>query len=180
MHAGLPSMFWHSTSDIVRLIIVAPIAYVALVVVLRVSGKRMLSKMSAFDLVVTIALGSTLATILLSKDVAVVEGVTVFVLLIGLQYAVAWSTARSRRFGHVIKSEPRLVFFRGRFIDEALRRENLAGSEVLAAIRKQGVGALSAVTAVILEADGTLSVITGPAGAGVLGGVANFPAGERG
>jgi hypothetical protein len=60
----------------------APLAYGVLIFFLRVSGKRMLSKMSAFDLVVTIALGSTLATILLSKDVTLAEGIAALGLLI--------------------------------------------------------------------------------------------------
>lgn len=65
------------------------LAYVALVVLLRVSGKRTLSKMNAFDLVVTVALGSTLATVLMAKDVALAEGVFAFALLIGLQLFVS-------------------------------------------------------------------------------------------
>jgi len=72
------------------------LAYVALVVFLRVSGKRTLSKMNAFDLVVTVALGSTLATVLLSKDVALAEGVLAFALLISLQFVVTWSSVRAR------------------------------------------------------------------------------------
>ena len=58
-----------------RIILVGALAYFALVLILRASGKRTLSKLNAFDLVVTVALGSTLATVLLSKDVALAEGV---------------------------------------------------------------------------------------------------------
>ena len=50
--------------------------------------------MSAFDLVVTIALGSTLATILLSKEVALADGVLALGLLVGLQYGLAFMAAR--------------------------------------------------------------------------------------
>jgi uncharacterized membrane protein YcaP (DUF421 family) len=50
-----------------------------------VSGKRTLSKLDAFDLIVTVALGSTLATVLLSRDVALAEGIVAFALLVGLQ-----------------------------------------------------------------------------------------------
>ena len=49
-----------------------------LVIFLRLSGKRTLSKMNAFDLVVTVALGSTLATVLLTKDVALADGALAF------------------------------------------------------------------------------------------------------
>ena len=82
-------MFFDSWAELGRVTVVSVCAYAALVLLLRVSGKRTLSKMNAFDLVVTVALGSTFATVLLSKDVALAEGVLAFALLISLQFAVA-------------------------------------------------------------------------------------------
>lgn len=70
-----------------RLLVVGPVAYVSLVLLLRVNGKRTLAKSNAFDLVVTVALGSTLATVLLSSTVSIAEGVLGMMLLVGLQYA---------------------------------------------------------------------------------------------
>ena len=93
--------------------------------VLRITGKRTLSKMNAFDLVVTVALGSTLATILLSKDVALAEGVTAFLLLAGAQYAVTWTSLRSSRFRRWIKAEPRALLRDGQMIADALRAERV-------------------------------------------------------
>ena len=98
-----------------RVVIVGTLAYVALVLLLRVSGKRTLSKMNAFDFIVTVALGSTLATVLLSKDVALAEGITAFALLIGLQYGITWLSVRSRRVENLVKAAPSLLFFGGNF-----------------------------------------------------------------
>ncbi len=78
-------MFFDSWQGIGRVIVVGTLAYAALITILRISGKRTLTKMNAFDLVVTMALGSTLATIVLSKDVALAEGVVAFALLAALQ-----------------------------------------------------------------------------------------------
>src|SRR5690554_5806016 len=95
-HPGMDSTnFFEDWSGLIRVIVVGTLAYATLVISLRVSGKRTLSKMNAFDLVVTVALGSTLATVILSKDVALAEGIAAFVLLIGLQYIVTWSSIRS-------------------------------------------------------------------------------------
>lgn len=154
------TMFYHDADGLVRVLVAAPLGYAALVLCLRIGGKRMLSKLSAFDLVVTIALGSTLATILLSKELALAEGFLALALLIGLQYAVAWSSARSGMVRRILKSEPALLFFQGKFLDEALRAENVPAEEVRAAIRSSGTGGLREVAAVVLEADGTLSVLT--------------------
>jgi uncharacterized membrane protein YcaP (DUF421 family) len=125
-----------------------------------VSGKRTLSKLNAFDLVVTIALGSTMATVLLSKDVALAEGVLAFALLIALQFVVAWLSVRSPAVGRLVKSEPRLLFFRGEFLRDAMRRERVTEGEVIAAIREQGVPAVDGVEAVVLETAGTFSVMS--------------------
>lgn len=84
-----------------------------MVLLLRVSGKRTLTKMNAFDLVVTVALGSTLATVLLTKSVALAEGLTAFVLLIFLQFVLTWLSVRSRAVGRLVKSEPTLLVYQG-------------------------------------------------------------------
>lgn len=155
----METIFWNGAGGLVRVAIVAPLAYMALVFILRVSGKRMLSKLSAFDLVVTIALGSTLATIVISRDVALAEGLLALALLVGLQYMVAWSASRSKRMRAIIKSQPTLLFFNGEFIDHALREENVGEDSVRAAIRDSGHMSLRDVGAVVLEADGSLSVL---------------------
>lgn len=147
----------------VRLVVVAVFAYTGLLLMLRVSGKRTLSKMNAFDLVVTIALGSTLATVLLSKDVALAEGLLAFLLLITLQWAVAILSLRSETWKRLLKGEPRLLALRGRLLDGALRTERVTPDEVLAAVRSAGYAALANVTAVVLETDGSFSVVAADA-----------------
>ncbi len=82
------SVFFSSADTLWRTLVVSLVAYLCLVVLLRVSGKRTLSKMNAFDFVVTIALGSTLATILLNKDTSLAEGVMALGLLVGLQFLI--------------------------------------------------------------------------------------------
>lgn len=152
--------FFTSWGDLARIVVVGVLAYLALVVLLRVSGKRTLSKMNAFDFVVTVALGSTLATILLSKSVALAEGVTAFAVLIALQFASTWTSVRSDRVNQLVKSEPALLVFRGQMLPEQMERSRVVESEVMAAVRGQGVPSLQAVEALVLETDGTFSVVS--------------------
>jgi uncharacterized membrane protein YcaP (DUF421 family) len=130
-----------------------------LIVFLRISGKRTLSKMNAFDLVVTVALGSTLATVLLSRSVPLAEGVLALALLICLQFVLTWASVRSRRVRDLIKSEPALLVRDGVYLEKAMRKERMTREEVDAALRESGVAALSGAAAVVLETDGSLSVI---------------------
>jgi Ca2+/Na+ antiporter len=109
------------TDDGLRILFVGIVAYAALVTFLRISGKRTLSKMNAFDLVVTVALGSTLATVVLSKDVPLAEGLLALALLIALQWVVAWGSTRSQRVSELVKSEPQILYHRGAMIEAALQ-----------------------------------------------------------
>ena len=133
-------------------------------------------------IVVTVALGSTLATVLLSKDVALSEGVTALGLLISLQYVVAWLSVRSGRVSQLVKAEPALLFYRGQFMRDAMRRERVTEEEVVAAVREQGVASLEGVEAVVLETAGTVSVLraTDREPLSALRGVVGVPPEDRG
>jgi uncharacterized membrane protein YcaP (DUF421 family) len=155
-------MFFESWFSLLRIIIVGAAAYAVLVILIRLFGKRTLSKMNAFDFVVTVALGSTLATVLLSKDVVLVEGLLALLLLCGLQFTVAYLSVRSERIEALVKSDPALLLYRGQFLDETMRRERITRSEVMAALRAQGVGDISLAEAAVLESDGSVSVVTSP------------------
>lgn len=154
-----PSALFDGVAGPLRVVVVGTAAYALLVLFLRVAGKRTLSKMNAFDFVVTVALGSTLATVLLSSDVSLVEGVTALLLLILLQFAVTWTSVRSPRVQRWIKSEPRLLLRDGRALAGAMRAERVTEDELAAAARKHGHDDLGDVAAIILETDGSLSVI---------------------
>lgn len=152
-------MIFDSIEGLLRVLLAGVLAYAALVTFLRVSGKRTLSKMNAFDLVVTVALGSTLATVLLSKDVPLLEGILGLALLIALQWIVAWGSSRSRRVNRLVKSDPRILYHRGQVLKDALKSERVAEEELVAAARSSGHADLSEVETVVLETDGTFSVI---------------------
>ncbi len=152
-------MFFNSWMFLLRTLVVGALSYTTLVILLRVSGKRTLSKMNAFDLVVTVALGSTLASALTSRDVSYSEAALAIILLVGLQYFVAWASVHSERFSRMVKSEPSLLFHNGRFLHRAMRRERVIEGEVRSAIRGQGIAALDEVHAVVLETDGTFTVL---------------------
>jgi uncharacterized membrane protein YcaP (DUF421 family) len=117
-------MLFDSGAGLRRVLLVGTFAYVALVFLLRISGKCTLTKLNAFDLVVTAALGSTLATVL-SNSVALVERVLALRLLIFLQYVIAWLSVRSPGFQRLIKAEPTLLLHRGRFLEGAMKAERI-------------------------------------------------------
>lgn len=152
-------MLFDTWTGLLRVLVSGACAYAALVAILRISGKRTLAKMNAFDFVVTVALGSTLATILLNKSVALAEGVLAFVVLVVLQYVIAALSLRFRAVEALAKSTPRALLIDGIIDDAALLAERVTREEVLAALRGSGLGDLAQAAAVVLETDGTFSVI---------------------
>jgi uncharacterized membrane protein YcaP (DUF421 family) len=152
-------MWFDSGFDLARILVVGLAAYAVLVAVPRLTGKRTLSKLNAFDLVVTVALGSTLATSFLSSEISAAEGALGLIMLVVLRYVVTWTSIRVPRVASLVKSEPTLVYHDG-FLEPALRRQRVTADEVRQAARAQGHADLDDVTAVVLETDGSFSILT--------------------
>lgn len=143
-----------------RIVLTGIGAYVSIIVILRISGKRTLAKMNAFDFIVTVALGSILATTLTSQQTPLLNGLTAFATLVLLQYVVAKLATTSERVNQMIKSTPTLLFYKGSYMKGSMRKERVLEIEVLQAIRSSGTD-FERVEAVVLETDGTFSVLTG-------------------
>lgn len=158
-YAIMDQIFFTSWDSLLRTFIICILAYFSLVMMLRISGKRTLSQMKEFDFIVTVALGSTLATVLLNKDVALADGTLALALLISLQYLLATASVRSKAFSRLISSEPTLVFFKGNFLNEALRRERVTEDEIRSVLRNDGVTSISYVEAVVMESNGKFTVV---------------------
>ncbi len=148
-----------SWASLFHTLITGTLSYIGLIIWLRVSGKRTLSKWNSFDFVVTIALGSILASALLTKSVSLVQTMVAIGLLVGFQFILTWLSVRSSIVQTLIKAKPTLLFFKGEFIEHLIKQERVAKGEVLAAIRVRGGSNLNDIGAVVLETDGTFSVI---------------------
>lgn len=154
-------MFFDNWFGLIRVVMIGVTAYAALVMLLRVSGKRTLGKMKAFDLVVPVALGSAFATVVLDKSVPLAEGVVAFAALIALQYVITWLSVRVPWVRALVKSEPTLLVSDGAYLDNAMNAQRVTREEIDAALREQGVSGVETVACVVLETDGSLSVMPG-------------------
>ena len=155
----LEGMLFQNWSGIVRTVLVGSLAYATLVLFLRISGKRTLAKLNAFDLVVTVALGSTLSAIILQESIALAEGAMALALLILLQFLVTFWSVRSASFASAIRSEPSLLVRSGQFCRAAMKRERITQDEALSAVRAAGGNDIEQVDSLILESDGSISVV---------------------
>lgn len=152
-------VFFNGWGSLFRILVIGLLAYTTLVIFLRLSGNRTLSKMNAFDLIVTVALGSTLATVLLSKDVALADGAVAMGLLISLQFIITWTSVRFSWVRRLVTGEPLMLLYQGEYLPNSLSKARVTKAEVLSAIRGSGFSDVAAVQAVVLETDGSLSVV---------------------
>lgn len=137
----------------------AIVAYAAVVLLLRASGKRTLSRMNTFDLIVVVALGSILARTILSGGTSLFQGIFSLVILSGLQYSLEWVSAKDPRVRKLLTPEPSLLFHRGEFLHKVMRAQRVSEDDILTAVRQNGFGDLAEVEAVVLENNGDFSVI---------------------
>jgi uncharacterized membrane protein YcaP (DUF421 family) len=155
----MKNIFFDSWESIVRTVVITVLAYGLLIFLLRISGKRTLSKMNAFDFIVTVALGSTLATVILSKDVVLADGVLAFFLLIFLQYIITWLSVRNNAISKLVKSSPSLLVYKGVMLKEIMMKERIDEDEIYAIIRKNGFSQIEEADAIVLESDGSLTLM---------------------
>jgi uncharacterized membrane protein YcaP (DUF421 family) len=156
---GSNPIFFKGWYDLGRTALLSLLAYAGFIVLLRFSGKRTLSKMNTFDFVFVVALGSSLANVILSSDVTLFDGMVAITVLIAMQLLISWIAARSNRVERIINGEPALLFFQGRFLHDAMKRHRVTEMEIRAAIRSKGFLPLETVHAVVLETDGSFSVV---------------------
>ena len=144
---------------LLRAALLAALLYAYLVALLRVAGNRTLGKLRAFDFVVTIAIGSLVASTVLGPASSFLEGAVAITVLVALQGALAWVTARSPAALRLVTAPPILLFHHGDFVRGNLRKARVAEREVRGAMRRAGYTRERDVGAVVLEPTGELSVL---------------------
>lgn len=151
--------FFSSWEPVGRILVVGTAMYASLVLLLRISGNRTLATLNTFDFIVTVAVGSAFGRALTAKNVALVEAVVAFALLIVLEFVLAWLQSRWPSFTSVMRNSPTLLFFRGEFQQESMRRKMVTEKELREAARKKSFASLDEIEAIVLESNGDFSVI---------------------
>ncbi len=161
----MEDLFLDNPDRLAQIALVTVSSFVTLFLLIRISGKRTLAKLSAFDFIVTVALGSTLAYMMLAQ-VPLAEGATVLLLVVILQYVFAWAARLSPKAERLINSAPQLLYYNGTFLEKAMSRAFVTHEELHAAVRGEGIEFLADVRAIIMEINGDLTVVKKSNGSG--------------
>jgi uncharacterized membrane protein YcaP (DUF421 family) len=140
--------------------------YAFLVAGLRLLGKRELGQMSLYDLVLIIILGNAVQNAMINSDNTLAGGVVAAVVLLGLNRLLNTVIVRSRRIERALIGDPVMLVHDGAILPDRMKRQGITRDQLDAALREHGFDSLDDVSIVVLEVDGTMSVV--PRGAPVL------------
>jgi uncharacterized membrane protein YcaP (DUF421 family) len=135
------------------------VVYAALLVGLRLAGKRELGQATTFDLVVVLVIANAVQSAMVGSDVSLNGGLLAAGTLLAVNWLVGRLGLRSAWLRQRLTGSPILLVHEGTLLAENLRREGVAEDEVLQALREHGVSDLDTVKLAVLEVDGTISVI---------------------
>ena len=152
-------IFFDSLEKLARIALTAVMVYILIVLITKVSGKRSTSQLNNFDWIVTVMIGSLGASTILLENVPFIEGGSAIVVLYMLQFLVTKYASISPQFSSVILSEPRIVFYQGEYLPDAMRAERLTRQELECAMRAEGVKSLDNIEAIVFESDAKLTII---------------------
>jgi uncharacterized membrane protein YcaP (DUF421 family) len=155
-------IFYNGGRDLLHTLVLGVTAYFSTLVLLRLTGKRTLTKLNVFDFIFVVALGSIVADTILTPGTTLARGMVAMGVLIGLQLLISFVASRVRPLESLINGTPEALFVRGEFLPDKMKHHRMSRCEILAAIRGAGVARLGEVEAVVLETDGSLSIVRTP------------------
>jgi|SRR4051794_19344672 uncharacterized membrane protein YcaP (DUF421 family) len=137
----------------------AVFVFVFIFTLTRVMGRRELSSLEPFDLILLVIVGDALQQGLTQDDYSLTGGVVVISTIALLQVFVSWVSFRFRRSRWLLEGEPLIVVERGKVIEKNLDRERMTREELAALLRQQQVASVDDVEWAVLETSGAVTVI---------------------
>jgi uncharacterized membrane protein YcaP (DUF421 family) len=143
------------------LVIRAAVMYATIFVLLRVSGNRQFSELTAFDAALLIIISeATQQAMIGNQDFSLTAAIIVSVTLIGIDIVLSFVKQWSKTADLLMEGVPVLLMDEGKLIDRNMKKERVDISDILAAAREiHGIDRLDSIRYAILERNGTISVI---------------------
>ena len=168
--------FFDGAQSLYGTVVTALVMYPLIVALIRLFGKRAVSKMNNFDWIVTVAVGSLVASAIGFESVTILDALLAIAVLLGLQWSLTRLMAVSERAVDIATATPTLLVYEGEVLEDAMRAERIGDEELLAAIRGHGVAAVEDCFAVVLESNAKISVVPRSARGQSVSAMADVPA----
>jgi uncharacterized membrane protein YcaP (DUF421 family) len=138
----------------------AVVVYVAILVMVRMAGKRTVGQFTPFDMILLVLLGTAVQNSLIGEDVSLLGGLLLAATLMTLNYAVGWISARSPRADRLIEGVPVVLAQNGHRFDGVLRQQLVSPADFDVAMRQSGCEDIAEVRLALLETSGQITIIT--------------------
>ncbi len=135
------------------------VVFCLMVVITRAVGRRELSSMEPFDLILLVVMGDLIQQGVTQSDYSLTGSTIVIVTMAALTVGTAYLSYRFRRLRPLLEGEPVVLVAGGRLIESNLRRQRMTVEELLAEARQQSIGGLDAVEYAVLETNGRVSFL---------------------
>ncbi len=142
-----------------ELVIRAVVIYLAVLVLLRISGKRQIGQMGPTEFVAVLLISNAVQNSMNGGDNSLLGGLILATALVSLSALISYLTYRGKIFSAIFEGTPTLVVHKSAIVKSSLRREWVSENELHSLLRKQGVHKLTEIESAILEPDGTLTVV---------------------
>lgn len=153
------SYFFKNDDLILESVLGTVIIFILIVVLTRIFGLKSFSKMTGFDFVVTVAIGSILGMSINSSKPSILLGGVILIVLYSLNYLVTLLRFHSNKAEKIIDNNPLLLMENGKIIQENMHASKVTQAELQSKLREANVLQLDQVKAVILETTGEISVL---------------------
>lgn len=148
-----------SDTPLLEIVVRVVVIYTALLVFIRVAGKRELGQLGPLDLLAMLLLAETVAPALTGQDTSIVAALLASATLLALTASVSWLTFRFRRLERWVEGEPVILVENGRVQEENARREKITRQELDSALRRSGLDRLEDVRLAVAEPKGQITVV---------------------
>jgi uncharacterized membrane protein YcaP (DUF421 family) len=152
-------VFFRSWNELGHVALITALAFGMIVAIRRVVGAQAIARMSGYDMVATVTLGSIVATVALTRGTTVSDGVVALLTLVAMQEIIRFAQSRWLPAHHAVRQAPVVVLWDGALLEDRLRENRISADEVRAVVRRHGLASLSDARVVVLENDGNWSVV---------------------
>jgi uncharacterized membrane protein YcaP (DUF421 family) len=153
-------MFSSSLYLYLDIIIRSVAVYLFILVAIRVFGKKELSQLSTSDLVLILLISNAVQNAMVGPDTSLLGGVIAAATLFGINYLFKQGLFLSPKFTHTMEGDETMLGYKGKVIDEHLRKERITLNELQAVVREHGVATVDDVELAVLERDGNISIVS--------------------
>jgi uncharacterized membrane protein YcaP (DUF421 family) len=135
------------------------VIYLFLIFALSLLGHRQTAELNLTELVVLMVIGSSVETAMVAGDTSVLAGLTSATTLLVSNRALSALMERWGWLRRIVVGHPILLYYKGHFLPKRVRETGLTEDDVREGIRERGYDNLDQVRLVVLEIDGTISVV---------------------